>query len=109
MRAVSPIRVLQRLQRVRLQGIHGRHGGDGQVRHRLMPRDERHGGVFIGNDFYLASAETQTKLEGWNLAKFNAATPQGLVFDASSLPGGVYFYRLQAGISHDTNKLVFLK
>jgi hypothetical protein len=32
------------------------------------------GGFFLGNDFYLASAETHNNVEGWNLAKFNAVT-----------------------------------
>ena len=32
------------------------------------------GGFFRGNDFYLASAETNNNVEGWNLAKFNAVT-----------------------------------
>ncbi len=32
------------------------------------------GGLFIGNDFYLASAETRNNVEGWNLAKFDALT-----------------------------------
>ncbi len=32
------------------------------------------GGFFMGDDFYLASAETQNNLEGWYLAKYNAVT-----------------------------------
>lgn len=32
------------------------------------------GGFFIGDDFYLASAEMRNNVEGWNLAKFNAVT-----------------------------------
>ncbi len=30
-------------------------------------------------------------------------------FDASDLPSGVYFYRLEVGTYHDTKKLLFLK
>ena len=32
------------------------------------------GGFFIGNDFYLASAERNNDVEGWNVAKFDAVT-----------------------------------
>lgn len=32
------------------------------------------GGFFIGDDFYLASAEPRNGIAGWNLAKFNAVT-----------------------------------
>jgi hypothetical protein len=32
------------------------------------------GGLFVGNDFYLASAERKDNVEGWNVAKFNAVT-----------------------------------
>ncbi len=32
-----------------------------------------------------------------------------VTFDASRLPSGVYFYRLEAGSYHDTKKLLFLK
>jgi hypothetical protein len=32
------------------------------------------GGFFNGDDFYLASAEEQNNVDGWNLAKFNAVT-----------------------------------
>jgi len=31
------------------------------------------------------------------------------VFNASNLPSGVYFYRLQAGAYHDTKKLLLIK
>jgi hypothetical protein len=37
------------------------------------------GGFFLGNDFYLASAETHNNVEGWNLAKFDAVTWAKLV------------------------------
>jgi len=37
------------------------------------------GGFFIGNDFYLASAEIHDNVDGWNLAKFNAVTWASLV------------------------------
>jgi hypothetical protein len=30
-------------------------------------------------------------------------------FDASKLPSGVYFYRLEAGTYHDTKKLLLIK
>jgi hypothetical protein len=32
------------------------------------------GGFFLGDDFYLASAEFHNNVEGWNLARFNAVT-----------------------------------
>jgi hypothetical protein len=32
------------------------------------------GGLFIGDDFYLASAEIHDTVDGWNLTKFNAVT-----------------------------------
>src|SRR3990170_72154 len=44
------------------------------------------GGLFVGNDFYLASAERKDNVEGWNVAKFNAVT-----WGASSVE---YFYPL---------------
>jgi hypothetical protein len=32
------------------------------------------GGLFVGNDFYLASQERKDNVDGWNVAKFNAVT-----------------------------------
>ncbi len=38
-----------------------------------------------------------------------AAGNHSVTFDATSLPSGVYFYRLEAGTYHDTKKLLLLK
>jgi hypothetical protein len=43
------------------------------------------------------------------LNKRETAGVHSVRFDASGLPGGVYFYRLQAGMYHDTNKLLLVK
>ncbi len=37
------------------------------------------------------------------------AGPHAIRFNASNLPSGVYFYRLEAGTYHDTKKLLLLK
>ena len=42
----------------------------------------------------------------------NEVKPSGnyqIEFDASSLPSGVYYYRLQTGDFAETNKLILLK
>lgn len=57
------------------------------------------GGFFNGNDFYLASAEIQDNIEGWNLAKFNAVTW------ASSVD---YFYSLGDSSMHAGDPTVAL-
>jgi len=38
-----------------------------------------------------------------------SAGDHSIAFDASRLPSGVYFYRLEAGTYHDTRKLLLLK
>ena len=38
-----------------------------------------------------------------------SAGSHSVKFDATNLPSGVYFYRLEAGTYHDTKKLLLLK
>lgn len=57
----------------------------------------------------LCFAEAATFGGGHSLGEYQSPGEQKVKLDSKNLPGGIYFYRLQAGAFAETKKLVFIR